>query len=156
MNEFDSISCSILSSTQKEEALQLWNESYPTTLSLSSVDDLEDYLSGLGNPKHSLLFRENKLEAWFWDFDREGEKWFAMMVSKAYRGRGLGARMLIDALERNPKIVGWVIDKPGYEHADGSPYKSPLAFYEKYGFKTLNQRLELPSISAVKIARFFT
>ncbi len=156
MSEYNVISCSVLSEKQKSDALQLWNEAYPTTLHLKDLEDLDAYLASLGDPKHRLYYISRALIAWFWDFDREGERWFAMMVSKTYRGRGVGSKLLRDALNMNPDLVGWVIDKPGYKHADGGPYRSPLEFYLKHGFQILDQRLELPNLSAVKIARFFT
>ena len=49
-------------------------------------------------------------------------------------------------------MAGWVIDNDAEMKLDGKPYRSPLSFYQKRGFKIHRDiRIETEKLSAVKI-----
>ncbi|MCL6265746.1 GNAT family N-acetyltransferase [Flagellimonas sp. 2012CJ39-3] len=93
-----------------------------------------------------------KIQAWYFDFTRENEKWFAIILSSKVQGKGLGTKILNMAKQKESILNGWVIDHNKDHKRNGQPYKSPLGFYLKHGFKKIPEtRLELDHISAVKI-----
>lgn len=142
-----------LNNKQKEKIWKLWNSEYPEKLAYNSVTDFENYLNKLTEQNHYLLLDENeKINGWATTFTRENEKWFAIILSEKLHGKGFGTKIL-NRLKSNENILnGWVIDHNLDKKQDGKIYKSPLEFYIKNGFETLNKRrLELEIISAVKI-----
>ncbi len=133
--------------------LELWNNEYPEKLSYNSLIEFDYYLQSLNSPKHFLLTNSKDLIlGWAITFDRDDEKWFAIILSETIKGKGLGKKML-DKLKQVEVILnGWVIDHNNDKKKNGQPYISPLKFYEKCGFEIQpNNRLELDKISAVKI-----
>lgn len=142
-----------LNEQAKKQVLELWNSEYPKKLSYKTLTDFEEYLQKLKNLKHFLLTTDkNLIFGWAFTFDRENEKWFAIILSEKIKGQGLGSQML-DKLKQTEKILnGWVIDHDNDKKKSGETYSSPLNFYRKCGFEILGtQRLELDTISAVKI-----
>lgn len=142
-----------LNEQAKKQVLDLWNNEYPEKLSYNNLTDFDNYLQNLSNLTHFLLSNdENKILGWALTFERDSEKWFAIILSEKIKGKGLGRRML-DKLKQEEKVLnGWVIDHNNDMKSNGQPYPSPLKFYEKCGFETLSKvRLELDKISAVKI-----
>ncbi|MGL2967126.1 GNAT family N-acetyltransferase [Flavobacterium sp. XGLA_31] len=147
------IQTTALDEKAKEQVLDLWNNEYPEKLAHESLAAFDRYLQHLSNLNHYLLVnRENSIWGWALTFERENEKWFAILVSEKIKGKGFGRKML-DALKKEETVLhGWVIDHHHDRKKNGEPYVSPLAFYKKCGFKVLdNERLELDIISAVKI-----
>ncbi len=142
-----------LSKKEKKAIFTLWNKEYPENLSYTSLTDFEDYLQNLSDQSHILLIDENKnIKGWYFDFIRDKEKWFAIILHSEVKGIGLGSEMLKLAKGKEKILNGWVIDHNGDKKKTGEIYKSPLSFYLKNGFKKLpDQRLELEKISAVKI-----
>ena len=60
---------------------------------------------------------------------------------------------MMDLKENEEMLCGWVIDHHDDRKINGELYLSPLNFYLKQGFDILKeQRLELPTSSAVKIS----
>lgn len=89
---------------------------------------------------------------WALTFERENEKWFAIILSEKIKGKGLGRKMLNELKKEEQVLNGWVIDHNNDKKKNGQQYISPLKFYEKCGFIILSDvRLELDKISAVKI-----
>ena len=142
-----------LSENWKLQILQLWNNEYPEKLNYKSVGAFEAYLENLVAPFHILLVDTDKnLKGWYFDFIREDEKWFAIIIDSSLQGDGYGTRLLNLAKEKEPVLNGWVIDRNEGVKYNGKPYRSPLEFYLKNGFQTIPEiRLELATLSAVKI-----
>lgn len=138
---------------QKLAILSLWNNEYPKQLNYSDLNELEVYLEPLLNSTHYLLQAENQdLKGWAITFDRENERWFAIIISSAEQRKGYGAKLLEELKTDNSKLNGWVTDHSNYFKSNGEPYLSPLEFYLKSGFSTVpDQRIENDKLSAVKI-----
>ena len=141
-----------LNNEQKIQVCALWNNEYPEKLAFESVENFEKYLSNLTNLTHYLLFDSQNLSGWALTFEREKEKWFAIIISENNHGKGLGKQMLSELKKDNEILNGWVIDHNNDKKLNGNNYKSPIEFYQKNNFNIINEvRLELDTISAVKI-----
>jgi GNAT superfamily N-acetyltransferase len=143
----------ILTKSDKIEIFKLWNSEYPEKLNYHSLLDFEEYLGALNNQFHILIKTDcKKLIGWYFDFIRDQEKWFALILDSKFQGKGLGTIILNRVKAKEQELNGWVIDNNFQKLSNGNPYISPLDFYLKNGFKMLDkQRLELEKISAVKI-----
>ena len=147
------ITTTILSEEQKRQILDLWNGEYPEKLCYNSLADFDEYLEKLTNRQHFLLTNnENKIKGWAFTFNRENEKWFAIILAEQLQGKGFGRKMLDQLKEHETVLNGWVIDHDNDLKKNGEFYQSPLKFYQKSDVEILtHERLELPKISAVKI-----
>jgi hypothetical protein len=142
-----------LNEQEKQQVLDLWNNEYPEKLSYNNLGEFDHYLKNLHNIKHFLLTDTmNKILGWALTFERENEKWFAIILSEKVQGKGLGRKMLEKLKQVEPVLNAWVIDHNNDLKKYGQTYLSPLKFYEKCGFEIqTSNRLELDKISAVKI-----
>ena len=141
-----------LDNSQIKVIFELWNAEYPKNLTHRNLSDFENYLNALANQHHMILTDENTIKGWYFDFDRNTEKWFAMILATEIHGKGFGTLLLNEAKKRESVLNGWVIDKTDYLKQNGNLYKSPIPFYLKNGFQLLPEiRLELEHLSAVKI-----
>ena len=142
-----------LSKVWKTEILELWNKEYPQKLNYKSLLDFEYYLEILTNQSHIVIIDENQnIKGWYFDFIRDGEKWFAILLDSKIQGQGFGTQLLNLAKEGASELNAWVIDHDNDLKQNGEFYKSPLPFYLKNGFEKLSGiRLELDKLSAVKI-----
>ena len=142
-----------LSETYKKEIFSLWNNEYPKKLNYQTFSDFEGYLKNLDNQSHILTLDENqKVKGWYFDFNRDSIKWFAIILDSRIQGKGVGTKILNLAKEKETELNGWVIDHNNDLKKNGEIYKSPLNFYLKNGFEILKEpRLELEKISALKI-----
>ena len=142
-----------LSKTDKEEILDLWNNEYPEKLNYQTISEFENYLENLTEQSHILMRSENQsIKGWYFDFIRENEKWFAIILDSKFHRKGFGTKILNLAKEKESELNGWVSDKGNDKKKNGELYKSPLNFYLKNGFeKIAKNRLELEKLSAVKI-----
>ena len=149
----DFIKRSLLSKSEKLEVFELWNSEYPEKLSYKSTEEFDKYLASLTNQSHILLIDPSKkIKGWYFDFIRENEKWFALILDAKLQGKGLGRKMLNLAKEKESELSGWVIDRSNDKKQNGEFYESPLSFYLKNGFELLvKNRLENEKVSAVKI-----
>jgi GNAT superfamily N-acetyltransferase len=137
---------------EKEAIRSVWNGEYPVKLTLATMQDMEEYFLGLQNARHSLLMDGDNVAAWAADFDRDNERWFAIIVDGKYQRAGLGGKLLDHLKQHNAVLNGWVADHNNDLKQNGAPYISPLSFYLKHGFEVLaDVRLELEKLSAVKI-----
>lgn len=145
--------CNVPNTHQLEQMLALWNYEYPVQLGYQNREAFEQYLAGLGNKKHILLFDPNQtLVGWYLRFKRDQEIWFALIISSSIQGKGMGKKLMDKAKLEEKILNGWVIDHNQDEKADGSPYRSPLGFYIKQQFNVMEDvRLDIEKISAVKI-----
>lgn len=142
-----------LNKQTKQQVLDLWNNEYPEKLTYNSLIEFNQYLKNLHNIKHYLLTDQiGLISGWALTFEREQEKWFAIILNEKIQRKGLGQK-LIEILKQEESILNaWVIDHNNDKKKNGHNYVSPLKFYEKCGFKIQSEsRLELDIISAVKI-----
>lgn len=137
----------------KKQIFDLWNNEYPEKLTYNNLTEFDNYLYNLSNLNHYLLTnKEDFILGWAITFERNNEKWFAIILSEKIRGQGLGRKMLNELKKDELILNGWVIDHNNDKKKNGNQYISPLKFYEKCGFKILvDERLEIDKISAVKI-----
>jgi hypothetical protein len=142
-----------LNEQEKQKVLDLWNNEYPEKLSYNSLGEFDHYLQNLNNINHFLLtINVDIILGWALTFDRDNEKWFAIILSEKAQGKGLGRKMLDELKQVEPILNGWVIDHTNDKKKNELTYVSPLKFYEKCGFEILtDNRLEIDKISAVKI-----
>lgn len=149
----DFIKTNTLSESQKIQVMDLWNTEYPKKLIHKNMTSFNNYLNNLNEQSHILLIDEkDNIQGWYFDFIRENEKWFAMILSSIMQGKGFGTKLLNKAKLKEKELNGWVIDHNNYKKQNGESYQSPLKFYTKNSFKLINEvRLELETISAVKI-----
>jgi GNAT superfamily N-acetyltransferase len=143
-----------LSQFQKEEILLLWNNEYPKGVMYSGLSSFEEYLKALNDAVHLIIVNDTgNVLGWCFDFIRDSERWFAMILKNEIHGQGWGSKLLNVAKTRNQVLNGWVIDHDRYEKTNGGNYRSPLNFYIKNGFEVIsNERLELEHLSAVKVS----
>lgn len=147
------VSTDKLSKIEKLQLFELWNSEYPAKLAHKTLDDFNSYLEKLKNIKHILLVdSRNKIHGWYFDFIRNDEKWFVIILDSAIHKQGNGTKLLNNAKKLNTELNGWVIDHDNELKNNDEYYVSPLKFYAKNGFQIINNiRLELDNISAVKI-----
>ena len=147
------IKTSKLSKSQKQEICDLWNNEYPEKLNYRNLADFENYLKNLSIQSHIIMVdKDQNIKGWYFDFIRENEKWFAIILDSKFQGKGLGKKMLNLVKEKESELNGWVIDHSNDKKQNGEIYESPLSFYLKNGFEILvKNRLEHEKISAVKI-----
>ncbi len=142
-----------LSNEQKSRIVEMWNAEYPLNIAHPDISSFDDYLDKLGDKKHFLLIDESeKIVGWAMLFERDGAKWFAIIVDGNSQGKGYGIKLL-DALKAAEKrFFGWVIEMDDFEKANGERYRSPLEFYKKIGFIVHeNEKLIKENISGIKI-----
>ena len=149
----DFIQLIALTRNQKKEVLHLRNTEYPEKLNYENPSDFEKYLVSLTDQSHIILVDEHqKIKGWYFDFNREDKKWFAIIIDTTLHGKGYGTKLLNLAKEKEPELNGWVVDHNKDIKKNGQYYSSPLDFYLKNGFSKMdNNRLELEKISAIKI-----
>jgi len=142
-----------LTEAQKQELLILWNSEYPRNLNYENLEALEDYLAQLEDQNHLLLLDErDQIQGWYFDFIREGERSFIIILDAQAQGKKLGSRMMELAKQQRSELNGWVVANNDYQKANGQPYYSPINFYRKHGFNILpNVKLETDKISVIKI-----
>ncbi|HSF89677.1 MAG TPA: GNAT family N-acetyltransferase [Saprospiraceae bacterium] len=141
-----------LSAELKDMICQLWNMEYPQKLAITPTA-FDEFLEASASQTHFLIMENEKdLAGWAYTFDRDGDRWFSIIISHAHQGKGLGHVLLNLIKEKETQLNGWVIDHPHDRKQNGQPYLSPLSFYVKNGFTALpDTRLENEKISAVKI-----
>ena len=142
-----------LNEVDKRQVFDLWNSEYPEKLTYNNILEFDNYLNNLSNLNHYLLTnKEHLIFGWGLTFEREDEKWFAIIISEKIKGKGLGRKMLDELKKEKQVLNGWVIDHNNDKKKNGQKYISPIKFYEKCDFNILaDERLELDIISAVKI-----
>ena len=142
-----------LSETDKREIFDLWNNEYPKKLNYKLFEEFEKYLENLKNQSHILMRNENQnIKGWYFDFIREKERWFVIILDSKLHGQGIGTKILNIAKKKETELNGWVIDHNNYKKKNEELYASPLNFYLKNRFEKISEkRLEIEKISAVKI-----
>lgn len=139
---------------RREAARELWNNEYPESLELEAPMDFDEYLNRLSEQLHYLVKDDSGVvKGWAMTFRRDDETWFAMILDQAIHGKGIGSQLLQRMKAGHDGLLGWAIDHEQAIKADGSNYRSPLAFYSKNDFSVdADIRLETPVISAVRVS----
>ena len=152
-NSFEIYSFTQLNEVHKRAIYTLWNNEYPEKIAFNNQQEIDEYLQNLIDPKHLFTINENgEIKGWAVIFERDYEKWFAIIIDGELHQIGLGRKILNRLKTFSTELNGWVIDHEKDTKANGEPYRSPLAFYMKNDFSLLSEtRLELDKISAVKI-----
>lgn len=142
-----------LTKEQKERLFQLWNKEYPATLAFDDLKAMDAYLENLDDVHHTLYVdAEDEIQGWYFDFVRDDDRWFVIFLDEKYQRRGQGTQILNDAKKARPELHGWSVDHNHEIKKDGSPYLSPLAFYEKNGFEIVgDMRMDDENLSVVKV-----
>ncbi len=137
----------------KEEILAIWNREYPVGLSYHSVTEFEHYLSQFTHQKHWLALDDKEtIKGWCFLFNRDGKRWFAILIDSNCQRKGLGTKLLTLARKSESELNGWVVDHNNDIKSNGDIYPSPLRFYLKHGFNLLDDnRLEMEYFSAVQV-----
>jgi hypothetical protein len=143
----------ILTEVQKAAIIGLWNREYPAQLSYKTPEAFNLYLDGLSGKQHLLLSNDaDEILGWAIVFERERERWFAIILDRKLHRKGFGTMLLDRVKAGNAQLVGWVTDHERYVKSDSSPYPSPLGFYLRNGFRVEEgTRLELEHLSVVRI-----
>lgn len=154
LNSLEIYSFTILNQVHKDYIYKIWNDEYPVNLAFESLHDVDTYLNNLIDAKHFFVVDEqNQIQGWAVIFERDYEKWFAIIVDNSLHQSGIGTKILNRLKTFSTELNGWVIDHQNDTKANGEPYRSPLAFYLKNEFIQIPEiRLELDKISAVKIS----
>ena len=147
------VNYSVLPDFIKIEIFNLWNNEYPLKLGHESIEEFDVYLEKLSEKSCIILIdQNNKIRGWYFDFYRENEKWFVIILDSKIHGKGYGTKLLNLAKQKENESNGWVIDHNKDQKRNGEFYNSPLDFYLKNGFEKISKdRLESDKISAVKI-----
>lgn len=142
-----------INKSQKTELFELWNAEYPVNLAHGSLQDFDKYLDGVSNHKHFLLCNEaGAIQGWHFQFTRDDETWFGMIISSKLQGQGWGSKLLNKGKKTVNKLAGWVVDHADYLKANGEPYISPLGFYLKNDFEIVpDAKPAGDKLSAVKV-----
>lgn len=142
-----------LSEDQKFHIYELWNKEFTAKISYKDISEFEAYLDKLVDQHHILVLDEHeKVLGWFFDFIRDEERWFAIIIDSSLQGSGMGSKMLDLAKSSNKELNAWVNDNNTDLKRNGEIYVSPLQFYIKNGFEVLTDvKIETEIISAVKI-----
>ena len=142
-----------LTETQKLQIFEIWNNEYPTKIGYPNISEFDAYLEKLADQHHILILDEyEKVKGWYFDFIREEDLWFAIILDSSLHGKGIGSKILDMAKSSNTVLNAWVTDHNTDLKQNGEPYLSPLPFYIKNGFEVLTDiRIETNILSAVKI-----
>lgn len=147
------ITAEVLTEKQKAEIFEIWNNEYPAKIGYKDISEFDAYLEKLTDQHHILVLDEyEKVKGWFFDFIREEDRWFAIILDSSLHGKGIGSKILDIAKSSNTVLNAWVTDHNTDLKKNGEYYQSPLQFYIKNGFEVLTDiRVETDILSAVKI-----
>ncbi|MFT6947828.1 MAG: GNAT superfamily N-acetyltransferase [Vicingaceae bacterium] len=131
--------------------LTIWNEEYPAVLK-HYLNTLEEYLNKLKDLEHTFVMNEfGTVVGWYFDFERNNERQFAILISSDYHNKGIGNQLLSTAKQKHSELYGWVVDSNEYLKKNGENYKSPVSFYQNSGFNLTNKRWDSEKIKTIKI-----
>lgn len=148
----EAIETKSLSTKEKLEIINLWNEEYPIQLNYEKLEDFENYLGHLNNCIHYLIHDANQtIKAWAFKFERANKKWFAIIIAKEFQGLGIGKSLLEKIKTNETELLGWTINHSNDYKKNGEKYLSPIDFYKKCDFVITNESLQSNIISAIQI-----
>jgi hypothetical protein len=117
------------------------------------MEELDEFFSQSVSPQHFMVLDDaDEIVGWAFTFDRDGERWFSMVINTLYQRLCIGRMVLTFLKEKETRMNGWVINHPHDTRQNGEVYESPLPFYLKGDFVVQPDiRLENEKISAVQI-----
>jgi len=138
--------------TQLASILEAWNAVYPVQLHMEPealrafIDQDESAVQYLSDNA------DGRMQGWGLCFERDGDRWFSLLVIEDRQGQGIGSAILRAMQSDEAELNGWVIDHGRDKLSSGKPYRSPLPFYRRLGFTICHDtRWEDHRISAAKI-----
>lgn len=141
----------VLSQIEKEQIRSIWNKEYPVSISHPTLESFENYLTSLQNTVHYLIIENELICGWGLTFDREHERWFALIIDRNLQGKGLGKDLIHQMKLKENSLNGWVVIENDSPRLDGSPYPLPIDFYLKNGFQKTTIVLESAIFTTQKI-----
>ena len=133
--------------------MDAWNKVYPKSINYSKLEDFISELTQHQDYMHILAHQEDELVGWYFDFIREEERWFGIIVFPGQHKQGIGKMLMHEAMNKRAELNGWVIPNDQFLKSDGNPYPSPLKFYKKLGFKAHPEiGFTSPKITTIKIS----
>lgn len=141
-----------LNAKEKAQVYQLWNNEYPESLSMPLLQEFNNYLDSVSDHHHILIKDgEGFVKGWYFDFIRDGKRWFATILHQDLQGKGYGSKLLELAKKKRKELHGWIIVENQLK-VSGEAYQSPLEFYRKNEFTILKDVLLVKeNFSAIKI-----
>lgn len=134
-----------------QNLLGIWNSEYPAVLK-HYFNTLEDYLQKLNDLEHTFVIDDlGNLVGWYFDFERNNERQFAILISSSQQNKGIGSNLLQLAKRKHQNLFGWVVDSNDYLKLNGEMYRSPISFYAKSGFTLTGKRWDSEKIRTAKI-----
>lgn len=140
-----------LTEEEKEQIRSIWNKEYPVSISHPTLESFENYLTSLQNTVHYLVIENELICGWGLTFDRENERWFALIIDRDFQGKGFGKEVLEQMKQIENSLNGWVVIQNDSPRSDGSSYPLPLDFYLKNGFQKTSVFLESAIFTTQKI-----
>jgi GNAT superfamily N-acetyltransferase len=140
-----------LSHSDLPPLVEIWNQVYPDFMAYESVQGTINYLNGLSSKEHFFIRQEGKVVAWLCTFDRDGTRWFVMIVAPDFQGKGAGKALLSEVKKTESFLNGWVVDHASYRLVDGTPYRSPVQFYLGLGFTITEDRFDNGVLRAIRM-----
>ncbi|MFT5780517.1 MAG: GNAT superfamily N-acetyltransferase [Crocinitomicaceae bacterium] len=133
--------------------MQLWNREYPASLAYDSIESFDAYISSLIDARHVLIqSKEGIIQGWYFDFLRDGNRNFGMLLDARIQGAGVGSELLRRSKVSNSELHGWAVESSKYKKMDGTFYKSPIDFYRKNGFEIIPEvQFTTEQLTAIKI-----
>lgn len=143
----------VLTDAEKIRVAALWSAEYPAEMAFSTVREFDAFLGTIQNHRHFIATTsDDEIAGWLVSFDRDGERWFSIIVDADFHGRRIGFGLLDAAFSRDRELNGWVVPIDGFPKRDGAAYRSPLGFYLKYGFHVVaGEKFAKYEIETVKI-----
>ena len=130
---------------------KIWNQVYPACVCWEAIDGLQKFIAARENPYHFLIQHNNQIRGWICVFDREGARWFTILVDSDFHGTGLGTILLDHCKGRESELIGWMVPENKYVKKNGAIYQSPWGFYKKNGFLKTDVWLKSDDIQTQKI-----
>ena len=88
------VKTSEITGQQKASILYVWNREFPIQLNLTS-EGFDDYLKSTTGHQHFLILDDaNEIIGWTYTFDRDGERWFSILINSLYQKLGFGTILL--------------------------------------------------------------
>jgi len=142
-----------LNESQLAQVFTLWNNEYPSDINHNSKEHLQQYISGLAKPNHTLIEDgEGKIIGWFFDFMLNEERWFGMIVSPTHQGKGYGKELIKRAKNNYSELNAWIVCSTEYLKENGETYNPPTEFYRKMEFEIFpDLKFESNLLKTIKI-----
>lgn len=141
-----------LMSEDESSIFNVWNSVYPREVCFNTNGDFSTFLSALAAQTHLIIRDEQRnLLGWLMLFDREGARFFVLLVGEGQSKKGIGTSLVREMMRLEAEVQGWVVPHSHYQRSDGAPYISPMPFYKKLGFEELDEVRAKNGLETVRI-----